>query len=92
MTAPRQRPEHLSASLRVHRVVTMPEHYNRDPAGKLGQSPFGPRAVVLSAIPTSCPKCWNPCLQDRGLEVSCMSCGWEQIVDVASSAVKAGGR
>ncbi len=80
MTVSRYRPEHRSVSFRVHRVVTMPEHYNRDTAGKIGATPFTVRAVVLSSIPTSCPKCWNPCLQDRGLEVACITCGWEQVV------------
>ena len=80
MTLPRQRPDHRSASFRVHRVARMPEHYNREPAGKIGDAPFMARAVVLTAIPTSCPKCWNPCLQDRGLEVACLPCGWEQVV------------
>ncbi len=80
MTVARRRPEHRSASPWVHRAAQMPAHYNRDAAGKIGNVPFGSRAVVLTEIPTSCPKCWNPCLQDRGLEVACVNCGWEQVV------------
>ena len=80
MTVVRPRPENRSASPSVHRVVRMPEHYNREPAGKLGEAPFMARAVVLMAIPTSCPKCWNPCLQDRGMEAVCPNCGWAQLV------------
>ena len=76
----RQRPEHTTASPWVHRVVHMPAHYSRAPADRIGHDPFVAYAVVLSLVPISCPRCHNPCLQDRGLEMSCLPCGWEQIV------------
>jgi len=57
----------------------MPAHYKREPLGQLGRAPLA-QAMVLLRVPASCPKCGNPCLRDQGLEVGCLSCGWEQVV------------
>ena len=79
-TRRRDRAEHRSASPWVHRALRMPAHYNAEPLGRIGHDPFTGRAVVLAHIPAECPRCWNPCLEDRGLEAGCPLCGWEQVV------------
>lgn len=61
------------------RSPRMPAHYKRDPLGDLGRDPLA-QAVVLSRSPNGCPRCWNPCLRDRGVEMNCPNCGWEQVV------------
>ena len=57
----------------------MPDRYKRAPADRIGHDALA-GAVILPEPPISCPKCHNRCLEDRGLEMGCLECGWEQIV------------
>ncbi len=66
-------------SMTARRVPQMPAHYNRDARGELGRNPLA-RAVVVPWLPSACPKCGSACLRDRGLEINCPCCGWEQMV------------
>lgn len=63
----------------IHRVPRMPHRYKREPADRIGHDPLA-QAVVLPWVPDLCPKCGSGCLRDRGLEVGCGLCGWEQVV------------
>ena len=63
----------------AHRVCRQPARYKREPLGEIGHDPLA-QAVVLPWPPEACPKCSAPVLRDRGLEVSCFSCGWAQLV------------
>lgn len=63
----------------IHRVPRMPAHYNRAPLDRLQADPLA-LAVVLPETPAACPKCRNQVLRHSGLEVSCLACGWAQLV------------